>query len=101
VAIKIMEILHGKKYIDELKFMPLSDNTVSKRIREISDDMHEQLLERIGKSPNFAIQLDESTSISDLGQLRTICVITLRIVCMKTYCFVSHWKEDIQVKTFL
>jgi hypothetical protein len=47
VAIKITEILHGKKHADELKFVPLSKDTVSKRTREISDDVHEQLLERI------------------------------------------------------
>jgi hypothetical protein len=33
--------LHGKKYADELKFVSLSNDTVSKWIREISDDMHE------------------------------------------------------------
>jgi hypothetical protein len=47
VAIKITDILPGKKYADELKFVPLSNVTVSKRIREISDGMREQLLERI------------------------------------------------------
>jgi hypothetical protein len=71
VAIKITKILHGKKYADELKFMPLSNDTVSKRIREVRDDMHEQLLERIKKSPKFVIQLDESTDISNLRQLLT------------------------------
>jgi hypothetical protein len=39
VTIKITEILHGKKYADELKFVLLSNDTVSKRIREISDDV--------------------------------------------------------------
>jgi hypothetical protein len=43
VAIKITEILHGKKYADELKFTPLSNDTVSKRKRETGDDMREQL----------------------------------------------------------
>jgi hypothetical protein len=57
VAIKIMEILYGKKYTDELKFMPLSNDTVSKRAREISDDMHEELLERIKKVPNLQFNL--------------------------------------------
>jgi hypothetical protein len=47
VAIKITEILRGKKYADELKFVPLSNDTVSKRIREIIDDMREQMLERV------------------------------------------------------
>jgi hypothetical protein len=35
VAIKITEILNGKKYTDEFKFVPLSSGTVSKRIREL------------------------------------------------------------------
>jgi hypothetical protein len=46
VAIQITEILRGKKYADELKFLPLSNVTISERIREINDDMCEQL-ERI------------------------------------------------------
>jgi hypothetical protein len=49
VAINITEILHGKIYADELKFVPLSNNSVSKQIREISNNMHEQLMERIFK----------------------------------------------------
>jgi hypothetical protein len=53
VAIKILEILHGKKYADELKFVPLSNDTLSKRVREISNDMREQLLERNKKAPNL------------------------------------------------
>jgi hypothetical protein len=57
VAIKITEILRGKKYADELKFMPLSNGTVRTQITEISDDMHEQLLERIKKAPNLQFSL--------------------------------------------
>jgi hypothetical protein len=53
VAIKITEILHGKKYANKLKFVSLSNDTVSKQIREISDDMCEQLLERIKKKPQI------------------------------------------------
>jgi hypothetical protein len=41
-----MEILYGKKYADELVFMPVSSNSVSGQIWEISDEMHEQFLER-------------------------------------------------------
>jgi hypothetical protein len=57
VAIKVMEILHGKKYADELKFVPLSDDTVRTRITKISDYMREQLLERIKKAPNLQFSL--------------------------------------------
>jgi hypothetical protein len=41
VVIKIMEVLDGKKFTDELIFVPLSNDTVSKEIREISDAVRE------------------------------------------------------------
>jgi hypothetical protein len=95
VAIKIMEILHGKKYAHELKFVPLSNDTVSKQIREISDDMCELLLERIKKAPN--LQFNFANQPTFPIQDNFLCMY----MCMKTYCFVSHWKEERQVKTFL
>jgi hypothetical protein len=91
VAIKITQILHGKKQADELKFVPLSNDTVSERIREISDDVCEQLLERIKKQNKFVIQLDESTDISNLEQLLTYV----------RYCFENRAQENLQVRTFL
>jgi hypothetical protein len=77
VAIKLTETLHGKKYAHDLIFVPLSNDTVSKRKREISDDMRGQFLERIKKSPKFATQLDESADISNLGQLLNVCALLL------------------------
>jgi hypothetical protein len=57
VAIKIMEILHAKKYADELKFVPLSNDTVRTRITKNSDYMREQFLERIKKAKNSQFSL--------------------------------------------
>jgi hypothetical protein len=85
VVIKIMEILHGKKYADELKFLPLSNDTVSKRIREISDDMLEQLLERIRKAPNLQFNLTNQQTFPVLGQL----LIDVR------YCFENRVHKDL------
>jgi hypothetical protein len=34
VTFNMMEMLHGKKYADELEFLPLLNNTVSRRMRE-------------------------------------------------------------------
>jgi hypothetical protein len=47
--------------------------------------MREQLLERIKKSLKSAIQLDESTNISNLGQLLTYV----------RYCFENRVHEDL------
>jgi hypothetical protein len=67
-AIKIIDILRGKKHVNELKFMPPANNTVAKQIREICDDTCEQLLEKNEKSPTFTTQFDDSTNTSNFGQ---------------------------------
>ena len=43
--------------------MPLSASTVTRRIEEIAEDIETQLLERINKSPWYALQADESTDV--------------------------------------
>ncbi|GLV61323.1 hypothetical protein CBL_21146 [Carabus blaptoides fortunei] len=40
-AIQITETIHGKKYADELRKIPLSNDTVAKRISDISSDQFE------------------------------------------------------------
>lgn len=40
-AIKITDILQGKKHANEIKFMPPANTTVGKQIREICDDTSE------------------------------------------------------------
>ena len=52
----------------KLKQIPLSNNTISRRIDEISNDIKAQLLDRL-KQTYFAIQLDESTDIASQAQL--------------------------------
>jgi len=68
-AIKMVEILHGSKYGDDFRKIPLSNDTVAKRISEINNDQLVQLITRIRESPKFSIQLDETTDITKLAQL--------------------------------
>ncbi|XP_008185519.1 protein FAM200A-like [Acyrthosiphon pisum] len=61
--------MHGEAYANDLKsIIPLSDNTVSRWISNISDDILKQLLNRL-RSNYFAMQLAESTDISNFSQL--------------------------------
>jgi hypothetical protein len=47
----------------------LSNNTVLRHIKSISEDIKEQLLTRIKCSPKLALQTDKSTDVAGLAQL--------------------------------
>ena len=64
-AIKMTTIVYGKKEANEMQKISLSNNTVAWRISEISKDQRKQLIVRIKESRKFAIQLDESTDITN------------------------------------
>ena len=46
-AVKMSEIVRGKKYGHELRKTPLSNDTVARRIAENSDDQLQQLITRL------------------------------------------------------
>ncbi|XP_028654717.1 zinc finger BED domain-containing protein 5-like [Erpetoichthys calabaricus] len=52
-----------------LKSIPCSDNTVQRRIKDISEDLIQQVVEKIIAAKEFSMQLDESTDISGEAQL--------------------------------
>lgn len=49
--------------------VPLSDNTVSRRIQDLASEVKKILIQRIQESRFFAIQLDESTDVTNFAQL--------------------------------
>lgn len=58
----MVSALINEKAAKDLSIISLSNNTVKKRIDE---NIKQQLLERIRMSPYFALQLDESTDITN------------------------------------
>jgi hypothetical protein len=68
-AMKMCEIMHGEKYGEALKAIPICNNRVMRRIESMSEHIKEQLLTRIKCSPKFALQIDESTDVAGLAQL--------------------------------
>ncbi|KII63306.1 hypothetical protein RF11_04903 [Thelohanellus kitauei] len=67
-AINMCEVVLGIDYSQKLKAIHLSDNTVSRRIVDISEDVLCQLIARLQNS-KFAIQLDESIDIAKASKL--------------------------------
>lgn len=61
--------LLGVKAARKIKTIPLSNDTVLNRITMMSDDIQQQLLIKIKRSMIYALQLDESTDITDKALL--------------------------------
>nr|CAI5847896.1 unnamed protein product [Callosobruchus analis] len=55
----------GQSAADKMKTLPLSNDTIGRRICELSDDVESQLLQDIRKSKWFAVQMDESIDVSN------------------------------------
>ena len=53
----------------KISSLSLSDNTVQRRIEEMSEDIKNQVVEQIKQSPFYVLQLNESTDVSSCAQL--------------------------------
>uniref|UniRef100_K7FLK2 Uncharacterized protein n=1 Tax=Pelodiscus sinensis TaxID=13735 RepID=K7FLK2_PELSI len=68
-AKEMVRLVLGKQAARKLNDTSVSNDTVLRWINEISQDISEQILDEIKKSPLFAIQLDESTDVALCSQL--------------------------------
>ncbi|XP_054464244.1 protein FAM200C-like [Anoplopoma fimbria] len=69
-ALKMANIMLGKAAEDKLSQIPLSNDTISSRIDDMSNDILAQVVADLISSPaKFSLQLDETTDVSNLSQL--------------------------------
>ena len=68
-AKEMVRLVVGEDATRKLDDISVSNDTVSRRMNEISLNIKEQVLDEIKKSPLFAIQLHESTEVSQFSQL--------------------------------
>jgi hypothetical protein len=61
----------GGKVAKHLESIPLSNDTVSRRISDMASNVKEQLIEKVKASKYYFIQLDESTDVSNMTYLLT------------------------------
>lgn len=59
-AIKIVETMFGDNFAKKLESIPLSNDTVARRIGDMAEDVQRQLLGKL-RDKLFSIQLDEAT----------------------------------------
>lgn len=63
------EVVLGKQAVKKLKEIPMSANTIKRRIEEMADDIENQVITMVKNSPFYSIQLDESTDVSNKALL--------------------------------
>lgn len=65
----IVKELLGEEAAKKIDAVQLSDNTVSRRIGDMAEDVSAQLLDQVRASEYFALQLDESTDVANAAEL--------------------------------
>ena len=67
----IVRIMLGEQFAKKLDTLPLSDNTVQRRISDMSTDIKDQVVSEMKTAPLgiFALQLDETTDVANCAQL--------------------------------
>lgn len=66
----IARTMFGPEFESQINKIPLADNTIGRRIQDMSQNIKMQVKDIIGNdSKMFALQLDESTDVSGLEQL--------------------------------
>ncbi|XP_025207725.1 zinc finger BED domain-containing protein 5-like, partial [Melanaphis sacchari] len=73
-AIVLCKTMLGESAAKLISSVPLSNNTIQRRITDMSANIEETLFTRLSTSDKFALQLDESTDIANHGIRWEKCV---------------------------
>ena len=85
----IVHCIFGGSAEKKLDSVPLSNDTIKRRITDMADDVEQQVVAEIRGSPlnSFSIQLDESTDVSSCSQLCTCIRVTSKMVISRKSSF--------------
>lgn len=65
----------GPGAVKEMAQVPLPDNTIYRRMEEMSSDIEKIVLEKLHASGKFALQIDEFMDISGMRNLWQMCAL--------------------------
>jgi hypothetical protein len=80
---EIVKSMLGEAAEREKSKVPLSNDTIARRIEDMSADIQKQVAEKINYDAKFALQLDESTGTSKKCQIMSYVrfIFKRRIAC--------------------
>jgi len=64
-----MCMLDDEEAGEKIDMVPLSNNTVARRIQDLADDIQNELISRLHLCDAYSLQLDESTDVAGLAVL--------------------------------
>ena len=88
---------------NKIPAIPLSNNTVSRRIVEMSIDVKEQLVDSLKMSKKFALQLDESTDVAECAMLLLVYVRFINhidTILQEEFLFLQNYLPEQQVMRY-
>lgn len=64
-VLKVVSALFGESASKKIESVPLSHQTISRRVSEIATDVKQQLYSRLKQSTHFCLQFDESVDVTN------------------------------------
>jgi hypothetical protein len=93
-AIETASIMFDDRIVSQIKAIPCSDNTMQRRIVQMVTDVTDQVVEKIVLAKQFAIQLDESTDISNEAELAAFVRVPEKVKILEHILFCKALKVN-------
>jgi hypothetical protein len=65
----VVKTMFSEKFPKDIDLIHLSNNTVSRRINDLADNVESQLIKRVKARPYYALKIDETTDVAYKAQL--------------------------------
>jgi hypothetical protein len=81
----VVKTMFGNKLLKYIDLIPISNDSVGRTLHDMAGNVESQLIEKVKKSPYYALQIDETTDVTNYANL----------MCYVTYAYDSNIHDDI------